>query len=291
MAAMQTHRRATPALPQELVDIVIDELRDDRKSLATCVLISRQWTHTARQHLFRKVNVTGSRNIFMDFLHFLQECPNVCAVIREISVARLLKNSRDDVPAVCYHVLGDVLRLLPQLSSISFNGTQLQCLCPHPIPVLPTYHIDSLSITDMSCQSNTLFSLFPLFSDIGSLTIRDVQDVKAIASALPALIELLFVKPLVKVHTAHIALAKGHAIGYSNITGCFPQLCSSRALTTLEVHSTSAQDLQALGSLIHWGAPSLESLRLHLASSFMHSNLSENQSFFTVVAAHADDRY
>lgn len=47
---------ATSALlPQELVDIIIDELKYDVVSLRACSLVSKPWAHRSRKHIFESV--------------------------------------------------------------------------------------------------------------------------------------------------------------------------------------------------------------------------------------------
>lgn len=45
------------ALPQELVDYIIDYLHHDHASLRNCSGVSRGWAHSAQSHLFRTVLV------------------------------------------------------------------------------------------------------------------------------------------------------------------------------------------------------------------------------------------
>ena len=44
-------------LPQELVDTVIDELKEDVGSLRACSLVSKPWVYRSRKHLFATVNL------------------------------------------------------------------------------------------------------------------------------------------------------------------------------------------------------------------------------------------
>ena len=44
-------------LPQELIDGVIDELRNDVGSLRTCSLVSKPWVYRSRKHLFATVHL------------------------------------------------------------------------------------------------------------------------------------------------------------------------------------------------------------------------------------------
>lgn len=49
---------AVPArLPQELIDTIIDELKNDAASLHACSLVSKPWVHRSRKHLFESVHL------------------------------------------------------------------------------------------------------------------------------------------------------------------------------------------------------------------------------------------
>ncbi|KAF9555927.1 hypothetical protein CPC08DRAFT_642177, partial [Agrocybe pediades] len=45
-------------LPQELVDLIVDQLRDNPSVLATCSLISWAWVPRSRHHLFRCLKIS-----------------------------------------------------------------------------------------------------------------------------------------------------------------------------------------------------------------------------------------
>jgi hypothetical protein len=42
-------------LPPEVIDYIIDLLRDDRKALGACCLVSKSWVHRSRRHIFDSV--------------------------------------------------------------------------------------------------------------------------------------------------------------------------------------------------------------------------------------------
>ncbi|KAF9646307.1 hypothetical protein BDM02DRAFT_3271080 [Thelephora ganbajun] len=48
---------ASPRLPQELVDSIIDELKNDVGSLRTCSLVSKPWVYRSRKYLFETVHL------------------------------------------------------------------------------------------------------------------------------------------------------------------------------------------------------------------------------------------
>ncbi|KAI0748646.1 hypothetical protein C8Q80DRAFT_1172955 [Daedaleopsis nitida] len=72
-------------LPQELLDQVIDQLRDDTKALAACALASHACLPSARTHLFHDQRLIGGRSCDR-FEAFLDSCPDVTRYIRTLSV-------------------------------------------------------------------------------------------------------------------------------------------------------------------------------------------------------------
>jgi hypothetical protein len=47
-----------PRLPPELVDIIIDLLHTDQKTLATCALVCKSWVPASRHHLFLEITLS-----------------------------------------------------------------------------------------------------------------------------------------------------------------------------------------------------------------------------------------
>ncbi|KAJ6588072.1 hypothetical protein B0H19DRAFT_900559, partial [Mycena capillaripes] len=46
-----------PELPQELVDMVVDNLHDDIPSLESCSLAARTFLASTRTHIFNKIEI------------------------------------------------------------------------------------------------------------------------------------------------------------------------------------------------------------------------------------------
>ena len=44
-----------PALPPEILDLIVDNLYDEPTTLQTCCLVSKSWVHRTRKHLFASV--------------------------------------------------------------------------------------------------------------------------------------------------------------------------------------------------------------------------------------------
>ncbi|OJT07216.1 hypothetical protein TRAPUB_1946 [Trametes pubescens] len=51
---------STPALPPELCDYILDQLADDKRTLRSCALTSRQWLPRAQHNLFRSIYIDWS---------------------------------------------------------------------------------------------------------------------------------------------------------------------------------------------------------------------------------------
>lgn len=83
----ETVSSQTPAIPQELVDTIIDHSHSDRQLLGTCALVCRSWVPPSRYHLFnyiaiRKENATALLDLLQSqlitFLPYLQGLTFFC---------------------------------------------------------------------------------------------------------------------------------------------------------------------------------------------------------------------
>lgn len=76
-----------PKIPGELIDMVIDHLHDDRRSLAACSLVSKALLDAARYHLFYRINIDSDYSTlgFHDFFNFLLQGPPVARLIQHLS--------------------------------------------------------------------------------------------------------------------------------------------------------------------------------------------------------------
>ncbi|KAF5339877.1 hypothetical protein D9611_009043 [Ephemerocybe angulata] len=106
------------AFPQELVDHIIDDMRNEPASLAAAGLLGRQWYHRSRLHLFYNVKLgTGKRTRQLKRLiarrPFLVEC------IRMLTLFHC-----DSWLASCRHISG-VLRTLWLLGGLAIEGGRL----------------------------------------------------------------------------------------------------------------------------------------------------------------------
>ncbi|KAG6908776.1 hypothetical protein DXG01_003305 [Tephrocybe rancida] len=91
-------------LPQELADVIIDELLDDAATLRNCALVCRSWTPTSQRHLFHSLTLGGSSNVirfgktgahvrvspdeqqYLQFNNFLETTPHITTYIRVLDL-------------------------------------------------------------------------------------------------------------------------------------------------------------------------------------------------------------
>ncbi|KAG6839696.1 hypothetical protein C0991_012495, partial [Blastosporella zonata] len=128
------------SIPQELVDIIIDELFDDTAALLHCSFVCRSWTPTSQRHIFHSLTLGGSSNVirfgktgvhvrvcpdekqYLQFNDFLEKNPHITTYIRVLDLRvqsyfkQLIFDSKDVAKA-----LGLVLSKLTNLHIFRSN--------------------------------------------------------------------------------------------------------------------------------------------------------------------------
>ncbi|GJE94169.1 hypothetical protein PsYK624_103370 [Phanerochaete sordida] len=100
----------TRSLPQELCDLIIDELRRDKTTLRSCTLVSQAWVFSARRYLFANI-VRRVHQGVEDFLYFLCSAP--LSVVLNLRILTLTGRGH-----VHLRDLAAVLNRLPSLSHL-----------------------------------------------------------------------------------------------------------------------------------------------------------------------------
>ena len=129
---------ATPYLPQELVDHIIDHLHDDRLTLNNCSLVSRAWLPTSRLHLFAKVSLTVSptntlapTELCKRLHRLLSATPSLIPNIRELDICEGLAGQPQTGPhgairsttwVTTERTFPQLLKLLTHLQRVEFSG-------------------------------------------------------------------------------------------------------------------------------------------------------------------------
>lgn len=164
-----------PALPQEMLDHIVDYLEKDKPSLLSCTLATRRLLVSSQRHLFRVLRLSRKENVeYGDWKPFFLEHPHLTSYVRTIIVIGTpdTKTRYDcfDNPAgpFCACVLSDILPHFPRVEVVAIDGVSLEC-----VP---------------SCET----TLNPLFSPIKGLVCLDLTDVyQTKVEGIPQFIRLL----------------------------------------------------------------------------------------------------
>lgn len=85
-------RSLTMGLPQELVDLILDNLHDDIPALKSCCLAARTFVNSARTHIFKKIELTpppeplSSYNACQKFCHLLSSSPHIGPLVEDLCI-------------------------------------------------------------------------------------------------------------------------------------------------------------------------------------------------------------
>ncbi|KAH8105265.1 hypothetical protein BXZ70DRAFT_1004782 [Cristinia sonorae] len=178
-----------PRLPQELTDIVIDHLHDDKESLKACTLVSDDWFWPARFHLFNTTVITTSneKHGLDAFLDSVATSPlQLGHQVRCLHVRGAHDKSQDDFLSIL-DFMKAILPRLPSIRKVTLSrmvwgqGALLPSEFTHPMP----WELGMLSLKDIRLEASDAESLdvaqrhlaylLQLFSSIRLLTIDTVR--------------------------------------------------------------------------------------------------------------------
>lgn len=170
-----------PPLPQELCDMIMDDLSDDIRSLCACGLVCRAWAFSSRRTLFRSVRLTLNNLDKMRIAEFFKLLNRRSSFMRE-PIRRVefgLRRSGSsyfkypipysrNLAAVTHLIVGEVELTDDLLLSLSRTFAA----------------IVSLEIKNTSVQNLSNFVSF--LSSFTSLEELSIHDVTAMASSVEA---------------------------------------------------------------------------------------------------------
>lgn len=151
-------------LPQELIDMIIDFLHDDKTTLSTCCLVSRYWVVSSRLHFFRKIVLRYTSYIskyrmdgidppsMAEYLASFSECtfdgPGDTATIIEtihIHGAGPAGRYNANILPLPLQTLEHILQRLPHLQELRLFNTEFEQQLPRS--TIPSYHLEILHVT------------------------------------------------------------------------------------------------------------------------------------------------
>ena len=186
-----------PPLPPEMLDLIVDHLRDESTALKSCCLVSRSWIIRARRHLFARIEFRDSRTSTLE--SWMKTFPNPSNSpahhTRSLSIFRLPTFSARGPNTRAWIC---AFRRLEHLNICAFFCASIRG------PLLPFHGISptlrSLSITSFAAPVPEVFDLvcsFPLLDDLElSSVIGYKPDTWTIPSTSPKLTGTLHVGKL-----------------------------------------------------------------------------------------------
>ncbi|KAF8580214.1 hypothetical protein K439DRAFT_318939 [Ramaria rubella] len=159
------------ALPQELVDNIIDHLWDDLPSLQTCSLTCRSWVESAQYHIFH--HVEAQITIGDPFWALLESSPHIAQYVKTLAIYQ-----RPNSPAM--HSPPDgidtvVQRLLPLAANILWRVEDLRISHISISPLAAKAHA-TVFRTCLSMRTLTISNAtFRRFEDIIRMIITNPQ--------------------------------------------------------------------------------------------------------------------
>lgn len=127
----------------ELVDIIIDYLHDDRRSLASCALVAHQWVPSSRHHLFASVTLPSTR-----WLRFLELLDSSFTTISPHVRALTLTDDQENLEPLTQSIAHLATHLLA-ITSLSLEMMDWRTLSRDCTATLSSFH--QITYLHLSC--------------------------------------------------------------------------------------------------------------------------------------------
>lgn len=180
--------RECVGLPQELVDMTLDFLHNDKQSLSVSSLVCRSWLSSARIHLFTSITLNKSTD-YAELVALLDGSPDLADCVRTITIYGDLPFS---LGADSYEWLEEGLQIMAKLRKIrkinwwAFDwGVVKEVLKDSAYSFPPVSELCADGVRFSSVENLALF--FRTFSTVTSLTLRDIHVTGLDLSAMPLL--------------------------------------------------------------------------------------------------------
>lgn len=247
-------------LAQEVADMIIDFLYDDKPSLRACSLVCTSWVRSAQYHLFysHRVEARHDQGGYTEQFKKPSQEP-LRSYIRELTLAA------GPIHSLSPELTGDTvvyaLESLPRMRSLKLRQTGY-ISTKHSTELRGHFHLERLSISWMypsiPGSGNSLVSLLSLFNTVRILDLDVIHHKHLSGSALPSADDDDRLLRSLRVHTLQL-----HDISEALITSIHATIRPDY-LQTIRASITAIEDIQCLGTLIRSVAPSLQDLQLSL---------------------------
>ena len=119
----------TPDVPQEIVDLIIDNLQDDPLALRACTLTAHNWVHRSRRHLHSRVRI-GEYYINLN----RYSCPQTASYVRELDLY-MVRTTRGRQRTTTDR-LWEMVERFPNLKSLIIRDFEFYRLSPQRYALL-----------------------------------------------------------------------------------------------------------------------------------------------------------
>ena len=166
------------SLPPEIVDLVIDQLRDEPATLRACCLVSKSWIPRARSHLFAHVKFIAQKTPITSWIETFPDPSNSPAHhTRSLTIQRLPAFITTGVD------VGSWIRTFQNVVDLRFEHITWP---DHQAPLAPfhgfSHTVRSLRLTYTSFEVFDLVCSFPLLEDLALVGLRPKDDIVGLKS-------------------------------------------------------------------------------------------------------------
>ena len=151
----------SPSLPPEILDIIVNQLRDEPTALKACCVVSKSWIHRTRTHLFARVEFRAPNSRIELWKKTFPDPSNSPAChTRSLSICGLSVTTAEDADT------SDWIRTFHNLVYM-----RLDCTAVDRQVTLTPFHglsptLRSLSLRAISLEVLDLICSFPLLEDL-----------------------------------------------------------------------------------------------------------------------------
>lgn len=274
-----------PRLPAELTDMVIDHLRDDRKTLSATSLAARAWLPRSRVHKFSQLCVESD---FEGLRADLVRAPHLRPYVRKLVLqgpspygadpftADAMLDTADDAdaddadaadashaprPVLAPRLLGELLALLPHLRELQLHRVSLHARAERAAPRGAQYRLARLTLMHVGGPRDMpgdVLRVLAFFGALGALHLEGVAHAWAPATPPPA------------PHAARVrvgALRLENAGGALLLDGLRAAVVPP-ALRALEAEITDGGDAVAFARMLAEAGPALAHVAVDLRHCF-----------------------
>ncbi|KAF7338782.1 hypothetical protein MSAN_02200700 [Mycena sanguinolenta] len=131
------------SLPQELVDAILDNISDDLPTLKACSLVASLFTHSARTHIYRKIEISplsSSGNSCRKFYELLSSSPDIAPLVKNLLIVSngLFPTDAEECRRGKLGFEPDTSRTLPLVLPCLVNLTRISLVEHPPNPWIKT---------------------------------------------------------------------------------------------------------------------------------------------------------